>query len=259
MSELAGLVHADMVGDKLTVVLVGGEHQHLKSFDFSVFGQRTDQVIRLIAVDADHCDLEGVEDAFDVGNGCYDVVGRGLAVLLVVFVLDVSEGGCAGVERHRHVGRFLVLEHLVQRVGEAEHRGGVQPLGGESRTLDHRVVRSENQAHSIYQEDFFRHCLSLFLGKAKVQKNETWDVRRETLGSVCRDVPWRVSNGASFFTAINKPVRPNTIFWHVMSYSVLITPIGTFHGGFTMSKICSQWISLNAVCQGRINDVKGYA
>ena len=173
LSELAGLVHADMVGDELTVVLVGGEHQHLKTLYFSVFGQRTDQVIRLIAVDADHRDLEGVEDAFDVRDGCYDVVGRGLAVLLVVFVLDVPEGGRAGVERHGHVGGFLVLEHLVQRVGEAEHRGGVQPLGGESRTFDHCVVRSENQAHSIYQEDFFRHCLWCFLRKAKVQKNET--------------------------------------------------------------------------------------
>ena len=68
----------------------------------------------------------------------------------------------------------------------------------------------------------------------------------------------RLYNGVSFFTAIKNPVRPNTIFRHVMSYSVLITPIGTFHGGFTMFKICSQWISLNTVCQSRINDVKGY-
>ena len=170
LSELAGLVHADVVGDELPVVLVGGEHQYLKALDFSVFGQRTDQIVRLVAVNPDHADLESVEDAFDVGNRLHDVVGCGLAVLLVVLVLHMPEGGCARVEGHRHVGRFLVLEYLVQRVGKAEHRGGVQPFGGESRTFDHRVVRSEYQAHSIYQEDFFRHCLSLFLGKAKVQK-----------------------------------------------------------------------------------------
>ena len=162
LSELAGLVHADVVGNQLPVVLVGSEHQHLKTLDFSMFCQRTDQVVRFVAINADHRNLEGVEDAFDVRDGCYDVVGCDLAVLLVVFVLNMSEGGCAGVEGHGHVGGFLVLEHLVQRVGEAEHRGGVQPLGGESRTLDHRVVRSENQAHSIYQEDFFRHCLWCF-------------------------------------------------------------------------------------------------
>ena len=66
------------------------------------------------------------------------------------------------VEGDRHMRGLLALQHFVQRIGETEHRGGVQPFGGESRTLNHCVVRSENQAHSIYQEDFFRHCLRYF-------------------------------------------------------------------------------------------------
>ncbi len=67
-----------------------------------------------------------------------------------------------------------------------------------------------------------------------------------------------MGNGVSFFVAIKDCVCPDSIFWYIISYGVTITPIGTLHGGFTMFKICSHWISLNAVGQGSINDVYVY-
>ena len=65
---------------------------------------------------------------------------------------------------------LLALQHLVKRVRETEHRGGVKTFRGEPRTFNHGVIGSENQAHGIYQEDFFLHNLVQNMGRQRYIK-----------------------------------------------------------------------------------------
>ena len=53
------------------------------------------------------------------------------------------------VEGHANVCRLLLLEHLVQRVTEANNGTGILTFGVDSRVLDERIIRTINERVSV--------------------------------------------------------------------------------------------------------------
>lgn len=66
---VGGLVDADPVGDELSVVLVGGNHEDFVAGLLGLFGEGAYDIVRLIPVGLDDGDVETLDDAFDVGDG----------------------------------------------------------------------------------------------------------------------------------------------------------------------------------------------
>ena len=126
-----------------------------------MFCQCSHHIVGFVAVHSHHRDAKSLQDALDVGHRVDDVIGCGLAVGLVVLEVRVAERGCTRVERHGNVRGFLFFDDFVKHIGKTQYGGGVQSLGSVSRTLDHGIIGSENQAHSVYQKKFWFHYFFL--------------------------------------------------------------------------------------------------
>ena len=155
LPELAGLIHTDMVGNELAVILVGGHHIDFKTLNFSVLRHRADNIVSLVAIQRQDGDSETADNPLDVRDGGDDVIGCGLPIGLVVVEVGVPERGCAGVEGDGDVRGVLVPEQLVQHIRETESRRRVQPVRGEAGTFYHRIISPVYQGHSVKEKQFF--------------------------------------------------------------------------------------------------------
>lgn len=68
LAHTAKTVDVDMLGDKLSEVLVGGDHDDLvKALAFGPVGGGADDIVGLVALAGDDGDVEGGDDAADIG------------------------------------------------------------------------------------------------------------------------------------------------------------------------------------------------
>ena len=145
--------HRHVVGDQLERVPVAGDDEGVHALGFCLGGERRDDVVRLVACRGQPADAERVEHLEDQADLAAELV-RGLgAARLVLDVLLVPEGRLAAVERHRHVRRLFVAQHVDQHRGEpvdgvrgqAGGRGEVLHRQGEERAVRQRVPVEQQQ------------------------------------------------------------------------------------------------------------------
>ena len=144
-----------MLGDKLSEVLVGGDHDDLvKALAFGPVGGGADDIVGLVALAGDDGDVEGGDDAADIGQPHLNGFGHGLAVGFVFGIHLVAEGGLLQVESHGSVCGLQLLEEVVERGGEAEHSGGVDALGVHAVGTVEGVVGAIRHRHAVEKNEF---------------------------------------------------------------------------------------------------------
>ena len=146
----------DMLGHKLSVILVGRHHEGLEARTLGAHSESADDIVRFVAVQFNHGNIECADQSFDVGNGDRQVFGHLITVCFVVFKGFVAMGGCRGIEHHSDVAGFLLAQNFEQSVREAEHGRCIQPFGVDAVVCGKGEVGSENQGHGIQQKQFFR-------------------------------------------------------------------------------------------------------
>ncbi len=151
-TALPGLVDHDPVGYELPEILIGRDHEGDIALGFGFFGQGADHIVGLEAIAFDHGDVEGLDDAADVGHVAPDVVGHFLPVGLVFGMLGLA--GCsARIEDHGDVGGFFPVDQVQQRGGEPERGTGVEALAVHPWCTDEAEVGPVDQRVGIEQEE----------------------------------------------------------------------------------------------------------
>ena len=111
-SLAAGFPHVGALVDELGEVLVGSDHER---FDVAAClglgGEGADDVVGLETVEFEDGDVEGLAEAFEVGEGGGEILGHGVALGLVFRIEGMSGGGGGGVEGDGQVGGLLVLQN----------------------------------------------------------------------------------------------------------------------------------------------------
>ena len=125
-----GHQRGDMRVDQLQHVAVARDDEHVHARVDRLAGQRGDDVVGLVTRHRQVRDAQCVEHLEDQAELAAEIAWGFLAVRLVLDVLLVPERWLAPVERDRHVGRLLVLQHLDEHRGEAVDRVGRLPGGG---------------------------------------------------------------------------------------------------------------------------------
>ena len=128
--------HGHVVGDQLERVPVAGDDEDVMPSASRLGGERRDDVVGLVARRGQVPDAERVEHLEDQADLAAELVRRLGPARLVLDVLLVPEGRLAAVERHRHVRRLLVAQHVDQHRGEAVD--GVRGLAGGRGEVLHR-------------------------------------------------------------------------------------------------------------------------
>ena len=123
---LERVIDLDVGGHQLAEVLVARNHIGEEPLLLGLVREGADDIVGLITLDLKDGDAVGLQDAFDVGNGDEDALGRLVAVGLIGLVALVTESLAARrVKAHGDVRRLLALEQFLQGVDKAEHRRGV--------------------------------------------------------------------------------------------------------------------------------------
>ena len=158
----ARLVLPDMVGDQLSVVLVGSNHVDVHPLRGGPDGHRADHVVRLEARLHQDGDVHRPDDLGQGLQGVDDQLGRIRAVGLVGGIHFVAEGASRRVEGHGEMGGFLALDELEQILGESEQDRSVRPLGVDHRAPQKGVVHLEYEGVSVYEKQSSWHNLQIY-------------------------------------------------------------------------------------------------
>ena len=156
-SALHRAIHTYLIGDQLTVVLVGGDHQHLTPCTRGQDAQRADDVVGLEVGHFDRWDTVGSEELVDEGDGDADAFGSLLTLCLIGRIFAVAEGTARGVEDDSDLVGLLLREEVFEHQNEAEDSTGIAPLAIEAWGFDERIVSSINQGISIEEEESLSH------------------------------------------------------------------------------------------------------
>ena len=115
--------------------------------------ERADDVVGLVAVEFEHGQVEGADEALDVGDGGAEFLGHFLALGLVGGKFLVARGGRGGVEDDGEMGGRLLGEQFEQRVGEAVDGGGVAARGGADRVGGEGEVGAVDERHAVEEKE----------------------------------------------------------------------------------------------------------
>ena len=119
-SAMPWTIHVDVLSDKLTVVLVGRKHKGGNALAACQRCHRTDNVVRLEAIDLQDRYAHGFENLLYVGNRQLYVFWCFLSLCLILGECLVSEGETM-VESHGNVCGIFLCQHFVQRVAETHN------------------------------------------------------------------------------------------------------------------------------------------
>ena len=155
----------DMVCNQLTVILVRGHHVDIRSLGAVSAGDRTDDIVGLVAALHQDRDVQRLAELRQRFQRIDDQLGRLAPVGLVGRVHFVAEGSARRVEGHGQVGGLFPLNQFEEVFGESEQDGHVHSLGIDHRTARERVVHLEYQRMAVDEVEFVRHHSS------KVKKN----------------------------------------------------------------------------------------
>ena len=145
-----------MRGDQLAEVFVGGDHDDLvESLGLGPMGGGANHIIGFIAFACDDGDVEGGDDATDVGQPHLYGFGHGFAIGFVFLVHLVAESGFLQVESHSHVCRLQFLDEVVERGGETQHSRGVDALGISAVGAAEGVVGAIDHRHAVEENKLF--------------------------------------------------------------------------------------------------------
>ena len=152
---LHGVEHVDVVADELRQILVARDNVDVDVAAGGLLGEGTDDVIGLIAVTGENGNVDRLEQAFDVGQLQEQVVGRFVAVGLVVFEDLVSEGRPGAFPDGRQIVGPMRVDELPHHVVE-----DVDGFGRQARGRAHQrrararaaVEGAEDQPEGIDQE-----------------------------------------------------------------------------------------------------------
>ena len=115
-------IDADVVGNQLSVVLVGGEHKGRYADGICLFGQSTDDIVGFETVNLYDGNVVCLQNLLDDGNRRADVFRSLFTLRLVGRKSLVAEGGAMRIEGHADVCGLLFGEHLIECVDKA-HNG----------------------------------------------------------------------------------------------------------------------------------------
>ena len=125
-----GVDHLDRAAHQLEGVAVAGHHQHLPPGGGGAAGHRGDDIVGLVAGQAELADSQAVGHFVHQRQLLAEQVRRSLAGRLVAGVGRIPEGGLGGVPGHRHGLGMLVAQQLDHHRGEPEHGVGGPPVRG---------------------------------------------------------------------------------------------------------------------------------
>ena len=108
VAHAAGAIDFDALVDELAEILVGRDHERDEILRAGFPREGADDVVGLVAVELERGEIEGADEALDVGDGAAEVLGHFLALRLVGGELDVAGGGRGGVEDDGEMGGLLL-------------------------------------------------------------------------------------------------------------------------------------------------------
>ena len=152
---LERVIDLDVGRYQLPEVLVTSDHIGEETLLLGLVGEGTDDIVGLKAFYLKDGDAVGLEDAFDVGHGNEDALGRLVAVGLVGRVVLMPERLAPWwVKAHGDVAGLFTLEQVLQGVDKAEHGRRVDAGRGDARATYHGIKCPENQCVGIEKQQF---------------------------------------------------------------------------------------------------------
>ena len=151
---LSGAKHANASADELHHVFIAGDDVNIEIAFCGLARKAPDHVIGLVARAFDHGQAHGVTQAPHQRNLHGKIVGHGRTVGLVFGEKLVAERRTRRIEHHGYVIGLPLLEYFAEHVRKQvwHFRGdavALQPFHG-------REKRTEDEAHGIDEEEFFR-------------------------------------------------------------------------------------------------------
>ena len=122
------LVHKAPLGNELAVVLVGRDHVRRKSLGLGLFSQRTDHVVGLPPRLAQDRNVKRLAESEYVRQCLAQILGHGLALGFILFVLVVPVRGLRRVEDNGDMRRLALFDDGEQGVGKGKNGRRVHAL-----------------------------------------------------------------------------------------------------------------------------------
>ena len=164
---LARLDLQDVRRDQLSVILVRRHHIHLETFPLETLRRRADHVVRLVARQHQHRDVQRFHDPRQRLQRLHHQRGRLPAVRLVLRIQFVPESTPRRVKTHRDVRRPLPVDQFQQILRETEENGRIHPLGIDHRPPQEGIIHLEYQRMAVYEEKFHTTKMKLFFESFK--------------------------------------------------------------------------------------------
>ncbi len=123
-----GVEDADLGREELKHVLVARDDDNVVAGLLGLHGQGADEVIRLIAGDAQARNVEGLDHAVNVGNLRLHAFRHGRALGFIVLEGLVAERWPLFIEGHRQAVRLVLADDLQERGREAVNRVRLESL-----------------------------------------------------------------------------------------------------------------------------------
>ena len=145
-------VHTYMVGNKLTVVLVGRSHIDLEARQLRLPGERSDDIVGLKTVHFHHGDVHRLQQVLDDRHRTPNILRCLLALRLIRLKRLMTERRAMRVESDTHMSRTHFAKQVVERDHKAEDGGRVLASAVHARGTDKGVVCAIDHRIRINQE-----------------------------------------------------------------------------------------------------------
>ena len=155
-TRMARTIHIDMVGDQLSIVLVGRSHIHLKTLFFCLMGHSTYHVICLIPRHFQHRDIHRLKNLLDTWYSPTYVLRRLLTLRLVLLKRFVTKSRTRRVESHSYMTGLEALDKVLKRDHKTEDRRGILAARIHTWRTDKGVIGAIDHRISIYEEEGFQ-------------------------------------------------------------------------------------------------------
>ena len=149
---VVGLVHFDVVVHQLHEVLIRCHQKHLHILGIGPVGNRTDDVVGLVAVLFNIFNTVGLDHLLDQRYSYLQLLRLRRPVGLILLIQVVAKSRRVGIPYHRDVRGFVVGQHLLEGIGETQYRSGRDALCITQVTVDKGKMRAVGQRHTIQQE-----------------------------------------------------------------------------------------------------------
>ena len=142
-----------LVGDELSVVLVGRHHECVDAFEVGFVRYGADDVVRLKSIHLQDRDMIGSEDILDDRHSQSDVLRSLLSLRFISRESLVSER-LSVVESDGEMSWFFLGQYLVERIAEAHYRARIHSFGIDARCFDEGVVTAVYQRVCVDEKEF---------------------------------------------------------------------------------------------------------